>query len=119
MRKLILLSFIFLFTFCGNQPDWYPSGNIAVESYRLYETLGTKNCIVYYRISNTGFSEISQSTVSFRINTTGGNYYYTTINQTKILPETMIFDSFVLSFITNTDTLTNANQIVISGYFFE
>lgn len=118
MKKIVLI-FIFFFMHCSQQPDWYPTGNVKIMSYRTYENLSVKNCNVFYSISNTGISKISQSTISFQINTLEGIYYLTEINQTTILPNTGIFDSFSFSFFTNTENVSNMNQIAISGYFFE
>ncbi len=124
MKKYIILTLFgvigIAFISCVDSTDWYPTGNVEILKYRVYDTPeGLRNCSVFYKINNTGVGKINQSTVSLTLETDKGSYLTTVVNTTVILPGKSIYGSVDVTFFDNTEVLDGSDSIVVTGYFFE
>ena len=120
MQKMIfLLSILTIYTSCQTSTDWYPKGKVNLAGFRIVDAMNTRNCVLFYHITNTGISKITTTTFSLKIQSDLGTYYKTIINGTPIQPTRDIFGDYSISFLSNTEILTNSNNISISGSYFE
>ena len=104
---------------CGDNLDWYPRGEVKIVSFSVYDNTGTRNCILYYRITNTGLSKITTTSLSVQVKTDSGVYYKTALNNTGVLSGKEIYGELIIQFTTNKAKIQNTNDVRISNYFFE
>ncbi|QEN05266.1 hypothetical protein EW093_11260 [Thiospirochaeta perfilievii] len=119
MKKIFLALFIISVMSCNNIEDWYPTGDVGIESYRVYLNKDTekKECLLNYKISNTGNVDISTTTFSLTIKTDKGSYATSEILEVTIQSGKSIINNKTIIFIEDTEFIENQDNIIINSIF--
>ena len=119
MRKVLYLSIIaiVLVVSCNTGMEW-PQASVNVKSTAQRDEGGARFLVVRYSLTNTCNSVITRSTVSFSANTATQSYYFTHVEEMRILPGNTIYVTAEQRLIAATETLT-PNSLEIRDCFFE
>lgn len=103
---------------CQSSSSWYPTGSATVASN--YEVTGSsdKSCIATVKVTNTGSSKISTSTVSVKATTDARSYIKTATSTVVVLPGSSMYFDVTLTYATATETLKK-DSIEISDQYYQ
>ncbi|MDX9959126.1 MAG: hypothetical protein RBT68_11850, partial [Spirochaetia bacterium] len=115
---LVILVVLFaVMSSCRDPSDWYPCGTVELAGHYELESLGTKSLYATVRISNTGGSVISRSTIGLRATTDSGCYYATVVREMRILPGTAIWTTLTIPYASPAELLIEGGLVVQQGFF--
>jgi hypothetical protein len=102
---------------CRDPSDWYPCGTVELAGHYELESLGTKSLYATVRISNTGGSVISRSTIGLRATTDSGCYHTSAVSEMRILPGKAIWTTLTIPYAGLAEVLIEDGLVVQQGYF--
>jgi outer membrane lipoprotein-sorting protein len=98
--------------------SWYPSGTASIAlSYESSDTI-SKSCSFTVKLTNSGQSKISQSSVSVSVETDAHTYYKSLTSTDTILPGGSIYIDGKVAYATLTETL-KPNGVTVVGQFYQ
>ena len=105
---------------CNNVADWYPTGKVTIETYRVYtnSSTGEKECLINYKIENTGDSSLDKTTFSISLKTDKGEYVSPDL-EVNIHPGKSILSSKIITFLDTAEVVANSDDIVVISEYFE
>lgn len=93
---------------CNNVADWYPTGKVSIETYRVYTaSTGETECRINYKIENTGDSSLDK-----------GEYVSPDL-EVNIHPGKSILSSKIITFLDTAEVVANSDDIVVMSEYFE
>ena len=104
---------------CASQsPLGSQQGSVSVVSYYEATSGSVTSCSITLKITNTGTTKISTSTVSYSVKTGARTYDQTSAYTIGILPGKSVFVNPVVSYA-DSGEITSASDISITEYYFE
>ncbi len=120
-RRLLLTAMacaLLVLAACTPDPSpWYPAGTAALDT--VYESTNgsTKNCTVTVKITNTGQSEISLSTVSVAVSTAARTYRKTFTSEVRIVPGKSVFASTTVDYADAAEALQTDGVSIVEQFY--
>lgn len=114
----VVAAVVALIASCSSQASaWYPSGSATVAS--SYELTGSsdKSCVATIKITNTGSSKISTSTVSVKATTDARSYIKTATSSVVVLPGSSMYLDVSLTYATALESLKSSGLVVTDQYY--
>lgn len=103
---------------CQPSLAWYPTGQVAIESYYETSESDVSMVVVTIGIGNRGSTSINRSTFTVKAQTEVRVYHKTVVSDLRLLPGSTVYVSAVVAYATVDEALID-NGLTLSDWFFE
>lgn len=126
MKKIILVNaamgvrfalFALALASCHSGADWYPVGVAEISSSYEVEASGQKSCVATIKVTNSGLSRISVSTISVKATTDLRSYLRSVVSTVTVLPGASMYFDMVIPYPAATETLVLGSLQIVDQYY--